>query len=498
MASKRKQPTTATPDPGAPRSLGSVAARGAATTLVGQVARIAIQLVGLLVLTRLLSVEDYGVLAMVTVVIGVGEVFRDFGLSTAAVQASILTVKQRANLFWLNSAIGLVLALVALAAAPLVSFLYGDARLTAVMQVLSITFVLNGISTQYRADLNRSLRFAALATVDVVASGVGLALAVAMALLNFGYWALVAQQLVYALLSLVLTIILAGWLPGWISRKTSIRSFVTYGSHLVVSQLVTYVGRNADTAIIGARLGASSLGLYNRAYQFMLLPLNQINAPATKVAVPVLSRLKDDKERFDLFILRGQTVLLHVLVAAFAFAAAVAEPLILFFLGDRWAALAPVFQILTVAGIARAASYPTYWVALSKGLTKVSMRLSIVSTPLLIVATLIGSVWGVQGVAYAVSATTFLLWPVGLWLYGRQSDAPVLRMFVNGVQAMVGYGFCAAVAYVAVLATTHLIEIAQLGIAFGAFAAGFAVVYLVWPAFRRAVKSVLHSRSLLR
>lgn len=498
MASKPQDPAAAAPDTPAPRSLGSVAARGAATTLIGQVARIAIQLVGLLVLTRLLSVEDYGVLAMVTVVIGIGEVFRDFGLSTAAVQASILTVRQRANLFWLNSAIGFVLAVIALGAAPLVSFLYGDPRLTAVMQVLSITFLLNGLSTQYRADLNRSLRFAALATVDVVASGIGLALAVAMAVLNFGYWALVAQQLVYALLSLVLTVILAGWLPGWISRKTSIRSFISYGSHLVVSQLVTYVGRNADTAIIGARLGASSLGLYNRAYQFMLLPLNQINAPATKVAVPVLSRLKDDKERFDQFILRGQTVLLHVLVAAFAFAAAVSEPLILFFLGEKWADLAPVFQILTIAGIARAASYPTYWVALSKGLTKVSMRLSVVSTPFLIVGTLVGSFWGVLGVAYAVAGTTLALWPIGLWLYGRHSDAPVLKMFFNGLQAMIGYGACAAVAYVAVLASANLIEIAQLGIGLAAFAASFAVVFLVWPPFRRAVKDVLNSRTLLR
>jgi PST family polysaccharide transporter len=491
----RETPTL--PDP-APRSLGSIAARGAATTIVGQVARIAIQVGGLLILTRLLSLEDYGVFAMVTVVIGLGEVFRDFGLSTAAVQATTLSRPERANLFWLNTGIGLALALIGFAAAPLVAFLYGDDRLVVVMQILAATFLFNGISAQYRADLNRSLRFAALATIDVAAAAIGLGFAIVLSVLGYGYWALVAQQVVYALLSLVLVAIMAGWFPGWISRKTSVRSFVTYGSHLVVTQLVTYVGRNADTVVLGARLGAASLGVYNRAFQFILLPLNQINAPATKVAVPVLSRLKDDKERFGAFILHGQTVLLHLLVAAFAFAAAVAEPLILLLLGDKWAPLIPVFQILTVAGVARAASYPTYWVALSKGLTKVSMRLSLVSSPLLVVAAFVGSFGGVIGVAIAVASVTLALWPFGLWLYGRHSDAPVMQLFLNGIQAIAGYGFCAIVAYLVMLPLGELIYIARLAVGLGGYVAGFAIVVLVWAPFRRSVKAVLKSRSLLR
>jgi PST family polysaccharide transporter len=480
------------------RSLGSIAARGAVTTITGQVARIGIQLGGLLILTRLLSIEDYGVFAMVTVVIGIGEVFRDFGLSTAAVQASTLSRPERANLFWLNAALGLALALVGFLAAPLVAFLYGDDRLLLVMQILASTFLLNGLSAQYRADLNRSLRFAALATVDVTAAALGLGTAIALALLGFGYWSLVAQQVVYALLAVILVAILAGWFPGWVSRKTSIRPLVTYGSHLVVSQLITYIGRNADTVILGARLGAAPLGLYNRAFQFILLPLNQINAPATKVAVPVLSRLRDDKERFDAFILHGQTVLLHVLVAAFAFAAAVAQPLIVLLLTEKWAPLVPVFQVLTVVGVARAASYPTYWVALSKGLTKVSMRLSIVSAPLLVLAAFVGSFWGVMAVAVSVAIVTLALWPIGLWIYGRHSDAPVKRMFVNGCVAILGYGVCALGAFLVMLPFGQLIEIARLGIGLGGYATTFVLVLLVWPTFRRSVVAVIKSRSLLR
>jgi PST family polysaccharide transporter len=481
-----------------PRSLGSVAARGAATTIAGQLARIGIQVTGLILLTRLLSVEDYGVLAMVTVVIGIGEVFRDFGLTTAAVQAATLDNKQRANLFWLNTGIGLVLAVIGFALAPVLGFVYGDDRLPEVMQLLSLTFLINGLSAQYRADLNRKLRFAALATVDVVSAGAGLALAIVMALADYGYWALVAQQLTIAGLGLILVVALGRWLPGGIYRNAPIGSFVRYGWNLVVAQLVTYVGRNADTAIIGARLGAAPLGLYNRAFQFILLPLNQINAPASKVAVPVLSRLRDDKERFDQFILHGQTVLLHVLVAAFAFACAQATPIILLLLDEEWAPLIPIFQVLTIAGVARAASYPTYWVALSKGLTGVSMRLALVSTPILVASTFVGSYWGVLGVAIATSAATFALWPIGLLMYGHYSDAPVMRLFINGVQALVGYGVCGVLSFLAVLPFTGLIYIAQIGIGLVAFVVAIVLVSVIWPQFRRAIVAVVNSRSLLR
>src|SRR5829696_6310068 len=139
----------------APAHLGRRAARGALVTLAGQAARIVVQLASVVILARLLDPGDYGVLAMVLAVVGVGEIFRDFGLSSAAVQAKDLTVAQRDNLFWINTAIGVVLAVLVFASAVPLAVLYDEPVLRDVTRVLAVTFVLNGLATQFRADLVR-------------------------------------------------------------------------------------------------------------------------------------------------------------------------------------------------------------------------------------------------------------------------------------------------------------------------------------------------------
>ena len=133
--------------------LAQRAARGAGVTLVGQGVRIVLQTATVAVLARLLDPHDYGLLAMVLVIVGIGEIFRDFGLSNAAIQAKTLkSVEQRDALFWVNSVIGLVLTAIVFAGAPLAAWAFGQPNLLHITQVLAFTFIINGLATQYRAD----------------------------------------------------------------------------------------------------------------------------------------------------------------------------------------------------------------------------------------------------------------------------------------------------------------------------------------------------------
>jgi O-antigen/teichoic acid export membrane protein len=172
--------------PKAPGSLGRSATRGAAVTIGGQAVRIVIQLGSIVILARLLAPADYGLIAMVTAIIGIGEIFRDFGLSSAAIQAKEISRGQKSNLFWINSAIGLVLTLLVIAASWPVAALYGDPRLQLLTVALSSTFLLNGVATQFRADLARHLRFVKLTAVDIAGQVIGLALGVILALSGAG------------------------------------------------------------------------------------------------------------------------------------------------------------------------------------------------------------------------------------------------------------------------------------------------------------------------
>ncbi|GAA2239684.1 lipopolysaccharide biosynthesis protein [Herbiconiux moechotypicola] len=463
-----------------------------------QVLRIGIQFLGIVLLARLLTPEAYGLVAMVTAIIGIGEVFRDFGLSMAAVQSKTLSKHERDNLFWTNTAIGLVLTTIVYFCAPLVASFYGEPSLLPITQVLSLTFLLNGLSTQYRANLSRGLSFFKLNLSEILGQAVGLGAGVAVALAGYGFWALVAQQVAQALFAFIFLIIMSPWLPGWIHRDAPITRFVGFGLNLAGTQLLTYVSKNINSVIIGSTLGATPLGLYNRAFQLLTLPLNQINAPATRVALPVLSRLQDEKERFAAFILRGQVILLHLVSFIFAFSSALAVPLIALVLGNQWLGAAPIFQILAVGGVFQAASYACYWVFLAKGLTRQNLYYSLVSRVTMIGLIVVGAIWGLYGVSWAYSIGIVLFWPVGLWWISRVSDAPAKAMFTNGARAIAVYGAAGLATFFIVSLIPDLVPIADVGIGLVIMLLVLAVIYACWPAYRRDASGLVHTASLLR
>lgn len=471
--------------------LGTSASRGAAVTLVGQGARVAVLLTGVVVLARLLEPKDYGLIAMVMAFTGIADIVRDFGLTNAAVRTPDLTPGQRTNLFWLSTGIGLALALVVLAASPLVAGFYGDPRLQEVTAWLALTFLLNGLMTQYKADLIRTMRFAALTGVEVAGQVAGLVTAVSLALAGFGYRALVAQQLVQLLTQLVLLLAVARWLPRRWVRGEPVRSLVQFGANLVGGQMLGYVGGNIDTVVIGSTLGATPLGLYNRAYQLLVLPLHQLNAPMTRVALPVLSRLQDQPARYRQFLLTGQTAMLNVVTGLLAFAAAQAPAVVLVALGPRWSETAGLFQVLAIGGFFVTAGYACYWVYLSLGLAREQLRASLVTAPAQVVCILVGSQWGLHGVAWGWTLGALVQWPVNLWWLHRISDAPVGAILRNGVRTVLVHGWALGVSWSAthwLLAPGATWDALLVGA--GAFLLALAAAALVLPAYRRDVRTV--------
>jgi PST family polysaccharide transporter len=457
-----------------------------------------LQLGGLIVLARLLDPSDYGLLAMVLAVVGLTELLRDFGLSSAAVQARTLSIEQRNNLFWINAVVGTALAGVVVLISPLVALLYDEPRLGPMAAALAVTFAFNGFATQFRANMNRALRFGSVAVADVGAQAAGLAVGIAMALSSFGYWALVGQQITVALTGLVLLVSLGRWRPGRYRRRVPMRQLLGFGSNFLAAQLLGYASKNADSVVLGITLGAAPLGLYNRAYQLSMLPVTQVNAPATQVALGVLSRIQDDRKRFDEYLLVGQTVLLHAVLAIFSVACGLAAPLITLALGVQWVDAIPVFQILCIAGVFHTAGYATYWVFLAKGLTRSHFHWELISRPLLVLVIVLAAPSGLIGLASAYTAAVVVMWACGLLWIRRVGKAPAGAMFTNALRAMVVYGCAGAAAYAsATLAPSGALLLAILfGIA-GWFVAT-AVLFAVWPALRRDLRVLLRVASLLR
>lgn len=479
--------------------MSSSAARGAAVTMVGQVGRIGIQLISLIILSRLLVPADFGLLAMVVAVIGIGEVLRDFGLSAAAIQAPELTRQQRDNLFWVNTALGVVFGALIIAISPLLTLLYSDDRVQLIAVALSVTFLINGLSAQYRADLIRNLRFTALVALELTSAVVGVITGIVGAIAGLGYWALVAQQIMIPTVGLILGVILCAWIPRLPRRRVGMRRFFAFGSHLVGSQLLSYVTQNVDSVVVGANFGSASLGLYSRAFELLMAPLRQIQAPSTRVAMPILSKLQFEPARFNSYLLRGQVVLLGLISSIFALAAAQAEPLVTWLLGPQWPGVVPIFQIFCLAGLAQAAHYATYWAFVAKGLTASMLRYSLVARPLGAVIIIAGVPFGVLGVAAAYSLSTVTTWLIGLRWVGRAApDLPIGRMFLNGLRTIGAYGLCGIASWFASQATGHPVSLVAVLIGVVAFVGSVAFIAFIWPAFRRDVQGLLSFPRLLR
>ncbi|ROS29302.1 PST family polysaccharide transporter [Rathayibacter sp. PhB127] len=387
------------------------AARGAATTLGGQWLRFLLQLVALAVLARLLSPDDYGVISMVLAIAGVATLLGDFGLSMASIQSTDVSDVQRSNLFWINVALGSVLSgVVFLLAYPIAAF-YGRSELVLVCQVLASVFLVNSITAQFKAEVSRSFRFRWLAASDVSAQLVGSSAAVLLALTGAGYWALVAQQVLVAATTLVVLVIGARWLPGLPRRTDGMRSFLSFGANTVGVQLVNYISGNADSVLIGRVWGAGALGVYDRAYQIFRMPLQQIAAPMTRVAFPVLSRMKDEPG-FESYVQRAQLVLAYTMGGVFFVAAALADPLIEIALGDGWDQSKVIFRILAIGGVFQALGFVYYWVFLAKALTGLQLRFSVLSRSLMVAFMAVGVIWGPVGVAIGSTAGLILNWVV--------------------------------------------------------------------------------------
>ena len=478
--------------------LGARAARGAAVTLGAQGAKVLVQVASVVVLARLLTPHDYGLIAMVVAIIGVGEIFRDFGLSSAAIQAKTLSRNQRGNLFWINTAIGVVLAAAVYASAGLLALVYGEDELVAIAQTLSLTFLFNGLATQYRADLIRNLRFASLARADVAAPVVALGAAIIAAVSDLGYWTLVVQQLTQALVLLVMLAAAARWLPGLPRRGVPMRGLLKFGWNLVASQLVGYISNNLDSVLIGLRFGAGPLGIYNRAFQLLMTPLGQIRSPLTTVALPVLTRLADDDRRFGNYVAGGQLALGYSVVAALGIVVGTAEPLTLLFLGEPWVGVAPILRLLAVAGIFQILAFVGYWVYVSRGLTGDLLRYSLVSAAIKVTCILVGSLWGVIGIAAGYALAPALSWPISFWWLSRRTTIPIRRLYAGAFRIVT----MVIVASAASVATASALEgwgiVGQVLIACAVQTAVYGTAAWTVPHIRRDLASVLAMIRMIR
>jgi len=458
-------------------TIASTAVRGGAVTLAAQAGRIVVGFASTVVLARMLTPRDFGLVAMAVAVVGVADLLRDFGLSTAAIQAPELSQAQKSNLFWINSLIGLLCGVVGyLVSYPIASF-FDQPELIGIIQALAVTFFVSGVSTQFKVQINRQLRFGRLATIELSSPLLGLIAGLVLSLYTRTYWVIVAQLLVSAVVGLLLSVGFARWWPGRPRRCGTMRGLLMVGVDLFGTQLIAYVAKNVDSIAIGRVWGPAQLGIYDRAYQVLVVPLNQMNAPLSKVAIPIFSRLSSEMSRFVPAIRTAQLMSTYVTGTIFALVAAMSTAVVGILFGPEWSAVAPILAILALGGIFRSLLQVCFWICTSLGLTRAQLKFYLVAQPVLVVAILLGLPWGIVGVAVGHSVGFMLYWAASVWWVGRVSGISVGPLVRDAARALAG--FATPVGLSAFLAS-HWVSGAFLQALIGCLAAGLTAGLLCW------------------
>jgi PST family polysaccharide transporter len=411
---------------------------GAAHTGAAQAVRLLTQIGSALVLSRLLSPADFGLVAMAWPILAFANLFQDLGLSQAVVQKSSITREEINTLFWINITVSGGLAFILALLGPLVGIFYRDERTGFLTSAMSLTTLASGFGAQPGAILNRRMEFGFLAIIDAAGAIAGLSISVAWALIAPSYWALYAGALVSALVATLGSWLAAGWAPSRPRLAAGWRELLNFGAGLTGFNVANFFARNFDNVLIGRFLGTVALGLYDRAYKLLLFPLQQINNPLSRVMYPALSRLVADPGRYRSAYLRTLGQLLLVVLPGVAFMTATADDLIPILLGEKWRAAGPIFGALGFAGLLQPLNNTSGWLFISQGRTSEFMRWGILGAVTSVIAFTMGLPYGPFGVAAAYAASEYFRTPLLWWYVARRGPIGVYDVMRTALPHLAG------------------------------------------------------------
>ena len=472
--------------------LAGRSARGGAVTMVAQAFRLTIRTGGMIFLARLLTPRDYGLIGMVAILVDFVTMFQYMGLATATVRWTQLNHRQVSTLFWINTALSAAIMVVTLGSAPLLAWFYKEPRLVGITACYAVSIFFTGMNIQHEAILSRQMRFGAIAMIELAAILIGLFSALVAAWYGAGYWALVVNQLVLTMVTVVGVWSTCKWRPGLPERGSGVRSMLSYGGNLTGFNVMNYFSRNLDNALIGKFWGAYQLGIYSRAYQMLLMPMAQINNPLVAVAVPALSRLTDSPERYRTAYLKIVEKIAMITMPGIVFMIAMSDWLILLLLGPQWREAARIFTLLGVAAIIQPVTRTVPWLFTTQGRAREMFKWGVIGGVLAVISIIAGLPWGATGVAAAYAATDLCIaTPVLFWYVGRRGPVRA-GDFYRTIGPAVGASLCSLAALAICRPWLQVLPslIARLSIAFAITVVVSVMVFSALPAGRLAMRGL--------
>jgi O-antigen/teichoic acid export membrane protein len=422
--------------------LRRAAVRGAGVMVFAQGVSFAAQIIATVILARLLTPADFGVVTMVTTFSLLLSSFGLNGFTEVILQREEVTHRLTSNLFWINLGAGVILTMAFAVLGRLMALFYHDPLVTHVAEGMSLTILVASASVIHLALLNRAMRFTVVSANGVVARAVSVVVSIILAVAGWGYWALVVGNIAQQLSTAVGAWLMCRWTPGLPRRGHGTGASVKFAINVYSHFAFSYFSGNTDNLLVGWRYGAGALGFYKKAFDLFYVPVCQLLSPMSAVVITTLSRFNRERAQYQRYFLSGMSVLALLGMGIGADFTLVGRDLIRFLLGPGWAETGRIFGFFG-PGIGVMLLYNTHgWIHLSSGRPDRWFRWGVVEFLCTAGLFVIALPWGPRGIALAWTVSFFVLMLPAFWYAGKPMGlglAPVLavvwKFFVASVVA---------------------------------------------------------------
>jgi O-antigen/teichoic acid export membrane protein len=444
------------------KGLRRSAVRSAGAAITGSAGNFAVGIGTVVILARLLTPSDFGVVTMVTTF---SLLLRSFGLNgftELIMQREELTDSLASNLFWINLGIGTILTLSFASAGPLLALFYHNPAVVHVTQGMSLTIGIGCLGYIHLGLLQRAMYFRSTAIINFVGQVFQFVVSIVLAMAGWHYWALVWGSVTQTAVVAVGALLVCRWIPSRPRRASGTGSGLKFAMNVYSHFAFSYLTRNTDNLLVGWRFGAQALGFYKKAYDLFVLPETQLAAPLSSVVVSTLSRVNRDREQFQRYFLRTMSILALLGMGIGADFVLVGVDLFRFLLGPGWEEAGRIFTLFG-PGIGVMMLYNTHgWIHLSIGRPERWFRWGLMEFACTASLFLLALRWGPSGIALAWTASYFLLSFPAFWYAGKP-----IGLGVGSVFAVVWKFFAASVG--AAFATAMIVRtVPYFATAFGA------------------------------
>lgn len=366
-------------------SLKNKAVKGVIWSSIERFSVQGIQFLVMIIMARLLTPKDYGLVGMLTIFIAIAQSLIDSGFSQALIRKQDRSETDNSTVFYFNIVVGFLLYLIFFAIAPLVANFYETPELCTLMRVISISVIFNSLAVVQRALLTVNINFKTQAKASLSAAIVSGIIGISMAYYGFSYWSIAAQQLANLGLNTLLLWVFTKWRPKAVYSWKSFKELFAFGSKLLASGLLDVVYRNMYLLVIGKVFSASSLGYYTRAHQFAEFPSSNLTGIMQRVTYPVLCQIQNDDQRLAQIYRRFLRVSAFIIFPLLVGLSAVAEPFVIILLKEQWLFAATLLQIICFSMM----WYPIHAINLNllqvKGRSDLFLRLEIIKKTIAVI-----------------------------------------------------------------------------------------------------------------